>query len=61
MHSTTIHHAEGILGSFEHDKMLKVGDAQSMVFEADRNRMVKASLKVALAMLIHRNGDSSHR
>jgi hypothetical protein len=33
MHPTRIISAEGFLGSFNHDKMLKVGDTQSMVFE----------------------------
>ena len=37
MHSTNVHQADGILGSFEHEKMLKVGDIQSMDFEDGSN------------------------
>jgi hypothetical protein len=35
MHPTIIYQAEGILGLFEHAKMLKVGDTQWMDFAAN--------------------------
>jgi len=35
MHDTVIHKAKGYLGPFEHDKKLRVGDIQSMVFRAE--------------------------